>query len=197
MKLGTKWDLGQRRLSLRSALFRTNKYNAREPDPDNPLLDVLAGNQRVDGIEFQAQGHLTSRWELLSSFAYLDSKVVSSQYYPAAVGISAGECARNTLSTSGASIVSPSAGRLGPAATTCPAARPAPRRRSIPSTGLIKEVPGYWVFNAMVKHPLNEHLDLQVNVNNIANRYYYDELHPGHIVLGPGRSALIGLKFKF
>src|SRR5271154_4967099 len=66
-----------------------------------------------------------------------------------------------------------------------------------PVTGLVKEVPGYWVFNAMVKRKLTEHLDLQVNVNNIANRYYYDQLHPAHIVLGPGRSALIGLKFKF
>jgi len=66
-----------------------------------------------------------------------------------------------------------------------------------PITGLTKEVPGYWVFNAMASHPLNEHIDLQVNAYNLANRYYYDELHPGHIVLGPGRSALIGIKFKF
>ena len=35
------------------------------------------------------------------------------------------------------------------------------------------------------------------NVPDGTNRYYYDELHPAHIVLGPGRSALIGLKFKF
>ena len=49
----------------------------------------------------------------------------------------------------------------------------------------------------MASKRLTEHVDLQVNVNNIANRYYYDELHPAHIVLGPGRSALIGLKFKF
>ena len=66
-----------------------------------------------------------------------------------------------------------------------------------PTTGLLKEVPGYWVFNAMVGHPLGEHVDLQINAYNLANRYYYDELHPGHIVLGPGRSALIDLKFKF
>ena len=63
-------------------------------------------------------------------------------------------------------------------------------------TGLVKQVPGYWVFNAMVKHPLSEHVDLQVNVNNLANRYYYDELHPAHIVLGAGRSALIGLQVQ-
>jgi catecholate siderophore receptor len=66
-----------------------------------------------------------------------------------------------------------------------------------PVTGLVKQVPGYWVFNAMVSHPLAEHVDLQLNLVNIANRYYYDELHPAHIVLGPGRSALIGLRFNF
>jgi catecholate siderophore receptor len=48
----------------------------------------------------------------------------------------------------------------------------------------------------MVKHPLNEHVDLQVNVNNVANRYYYDQLHPGHIVPGSGRAAMISLKFR-
>ena len=66
-----------------------------------------------------------------------------------------------------------------------------------PTTGLVKELPGYWVFNAMVKHPLVEHVDLQANLYNIANRYYYDLPHPAHIILGPSRSATIGLKFKF
>ena len=66
-----------------------------------------------------------------------------------------------------------------------------------PTTGLVKQVPSYWVFNAMVRRPLTEHVDLQANINNLTNRYYYDLLHPGHIVLGPGRSALIGVRFKF
>ncbi len=195
-ELGTKWEIGRRHLSLRSAVFRTDKYNAREPDPANPLLNVLAGEQRVDGFEFQAQGRLTGRWELLSSFAYLDSKVVSSNYYPKSVGYPLANVPKYTFNLwteyrlprrweagGGANYVSSRT-----ASSTAPAD---------PATGLIKEVPGYWVFNAMVKRPLNEHMDVQVNVNNIANRYYYDELHPAHIVLGPGRSALVGLKFKF
>ena len=67
-----------------------------------------------------------------------------------------------------------------------------------PITGLVKAVPGYWVFNAMASHPPHTSTSTcKLNVYNIANRYYYDELHPGHIVLGPGRSALVGLKFKF
>ena len=195
-ELGTKWDLDHSHLSLRSALFRTSKYNAREPDPDNPLLDVLAGNERVDGVELQAQGHLTSRWELLSSFAYLDSKVVSSQYYPASIGYPLANVPKYTFNF-WSEYHLPKRWEVG-AGSNYVSSRTASSTAPLdPSTGLIKEVPGYWVFNAMAKHPLNEHLDLQVNVNNIANRYYYDELHPGHIVLGPGRSALIGLQFKF
>ncbi len=54
-----------------------------------------------------------------------------------------------------------------------------------PVTGLVKQVPGYWVFNAMAKYPLSEHVDLRVNVYNLADKYYYDQIHPAHIV--PGR----------
>jgi len=64
-------------------------------------------------------------------------------------------------------------------------------------TKQVKQVPSYWVFNAMVKRPITEHIDFQANVTNLADRYYYDALHPAHIILGASRSALIGLKFKF
>src|SRR6185369_13753420 len=40
-EVGSKWDLFSKKLSLRGALFRTEKLNAREPDPLNPLLNVL------------------------------------------------------------------------------------------------------------------------------------------------------------
>jgi len=66
-----------------------------------------------------------------------------------------------------------------------------------PTTHLVKQVPSYWVFNAVAKYPLGEKLDLQVNAFNVADTYYYDQIHPGHIVPGPGRSVLAGLNFKF
>jgi catecholate siderophore receptor len=85
-EIGTKWDLNHRRFSVTGAAFETEKTNAREPDPDNPLLDVLAGTQRVDGVQVQARGRVTSRWEIVSGYALLNSKTVSSQYYPGAIG---------------------------------------------------------------------------------------------------------------
>ena len=193
---GSKWEFHGGKTTLRGALFRTDKTNAREPDPTNSLLNVLAGNQHVDGVQVEWKTRLTSRWDMQTSYAYLDAKVVSSQYYPASVGARLANVPAHTFNFwseyrlghgneigTGGNFVSSRT-----ASSTVPLD---------PVTGLVKEVPGYWVFNAMAKHRLTEHVDLQANINNIANRYYYDQLHPAHIVLGPGRSALIGLKFKF
>ena len=157
---------------------------------------MLAGNQRVNGAQVEVRGRVTSRWEILTSYANLDGKVVSSNYYPAAIGATLANVPRNTFNIwndvrlpwrfeggVGANFVSSRT-----ASSTVPLD---------PTTGLVKEVPGYWVFNAMAKRRLNEHIDLQVNAYNLANRYYYDELHPAHIVLGAGRSALVGINFRF
>ena len=193
---GTKWDLPHERLSLRAAFFRTEKLNAREPDPTNSLLNVLAGNQRVNGLEADVRARLTSRWDLMASYANLDGRVVSSNYYPAAIGAQLANVPRNTFNF-WSNYRMPrrwQTGFGGNYVSTRTASSTVPLD---PVTGLVKEVPGYWVFNAMARHPLSEHVDLQLNVYNIANRYYYDELHPAHIVLGPGRSALASLRFKF
>jgi catecholate siderophore receptor len=194
-EFGSKWDFG-RHLSLRSGLFRTTKDNAREPDPNNPLLSVLAGTQRVNGVEAQVQGRITSRWNMLSSFAYLDGIVAASNYYPAAVGYPLANVPKYTFNF-WSEYRLPKRWEIGGGSNYVSSRTASATSPLDPVTGLLKEVPGYWVFNGMVKHPINEHMDFQVNVNNIANRYYYDELHPAHIVLGPGRSALVGLKFKF
>jgi catecholate siderophore receptor len=47
----------------------------------------------------------------------------------------------------------------------------------------------------MAKYAINEKIDLQVNVYNIGNKYYYDMLHPAFIVPGAGRSATFTLHY--
>jgi catecholate siderophore receptor len=195
-EFGTKWDFPRSRLSASAAAFRTDKLNAREPDPTNSLLNVLAGNQRVNGVQVQVRAHISSRWDMLGGYAHLDARVVSSNYYPASVGARLANVPANTFNF-WSTYRLPwrfETGVGGNFVSSRTASSTAPLD---PTTGLVKQVPGYWVFSAMVEHRLMEHLDFQVNITNIANRYYYDELHPAHIVLGPGRSALAGLKFKF
>jgi catecholate siderophore receptor len=195
-EFGTKWDFPQRRLSVEAAVFRTTKLNAREPDPNNPTLNVLAGTQRVNGAQLQVRSHLMSRWDLLAGYANLDGRVVNSQYYPAAMGALLANVPRNTFNF-WSTLRLPWHLELGAGGNYVSSRTASSTAPFDPVTGLVKQVPGYWVFNAMASRRISEHLEVQVNVNNIANRYYYDELHPAHIVPGPGRSALIGLKFKF
>jgi catecholate siderophore receptor len=192
---GAKWELS-RRLSVRGAMFRTDKTNAREPDPNNPLQNVLSGEQRVNGVEVEADGHITRHWQILSSYAFMDATLVKSAAFPDAVGAELANVPRHTFNAwstfdlpwrlqagGGVRYV----GRRT-ASTTVPLD---------PSTGLVKALPGYWTANAMAKRPLTRSLDLQLNVENLTDAYYFDQLHPGHIVPGAGRSALLGLAFKF
>ncbi len=193
---GSKWDFRQGRLSLRAALFRTEKLNAREPDPTNSLLNVLAGNQRVDGQQFEVRGRVMSRWEVLSSYAHLDARVIGSSYYPAAIGARLANVPAQSFSLWN-NMRLPRRWESGFGANHVSSRTASSTVPNDPVTGQLKEVPGYWVLSAMVSHPINEHIELQANVNNLTNRYYYDQLHPGHIVPGPGRSALIGFRFRF
>ncbi|MGH9345360.1 MAG: TonB-dependent receptor domain-containing protein [Terriglobia bacterium] len=126
----------------------------------------------------------------------LESKVVESQYNPASVDAQLANVPRNTLSFWSTYKLPRriEAGGGGEFVGSRAASSTAP---TDPTTGLVKEVPGYWEFNAMAKYPLTERLSLQLNVYNLADKYYYDEIHPGHIIPGAGRSASISLIFKF
>ena len=196
-EVGTKWDLLSSKLSIRSAIFRTDKTNAREPDPDNPTLNVLAGNQRVNGFEVDTTGRITDRWQLLLGYAYLDGKVVSSNYYPLSVGAQLANVPANTFNFWNTYKLPWHHMDLGGGGQFVDSRTASSTVPLDPITGLVKQVPSYWVFNAMARYPLSDRLDLQANVYNIANRFYYDQLHPAHIVPGAGRSALIGLNFRF
>jgi catecholate siderophore receptor len=193
---GTKWDFMRNKLSVTAALFDTTKTNAREPDPTNALLNVLAGNQRVIGAQVGVEGHVTRRWEILTSYARLNSEVMSSNFYPLSVGAQLANVPRNTFNAWN-NFRLPGRIQMGFGGNYVASRTASSTVPLDPITGLVKAAPSYWVFNAMASRSINDHVSLQANVYNIANRYYYDQLHPGHVVLGVGRSALVALRFRF
>jgi catecholate siderophore receptor len=195
-EIGSKWDLNNSRLSLRADLFRTTKENAREASPTNSLIYVLAGTQRVMGAEGLISGRVTNRWHVLSSYTYMHSEVVKSQYYPASVGYRLANVPNNLFNLW--TIYEPmhrlSIGAGGNYVDSRTASSTVPLD---PTTHLIKQVPSYVVLNAMASYSLSDNLALQVNVFNLANRNYIDEIHPAHIVPGAGTSGLFGLTYRF
>jgi outer membrane receptor for monomeric catechols len=47
----------------------------------------------------------------------------------------------------------------------------------------------------MAKYTVNAKFDVQLNVYNIGDTYYYDMLHPAFVIPGAGRSAMLTLNY--
>ncbi len=78
LEIGTKLDFFDGRLSATGALFRLEKTNARTAAPNDPVLQVLAGEQRTDGLELGLAGELLPKWNLSATYALLDAEMVKS-----------------------------------------------------------------------------------------------------------------------
>lgn len=209
-EVGAKWGFLNERLLMEGAWFRTEKDNARETDPTNSNNIVAAGNQLVKGVQFSVVGRLPEGMDLVAGYAYLDSDVLSSKFFPTSVGYPLANVPKQTFNLfathrlplrlngglGGNYVASRTASSTVPYVPTGFAANPNGPGYVVTSVAM-KQVPGYWIFSAMLKRPLTENLELQVNVNNLLNRYYIDLPHPSHLVPGAGASALIGVNFRF
>ncbi|WP_246792430.1 TonB-dependent receptor [Burkholderia perseverans] len=82
-EIGVKQDLIRHRLSANLALFNLNRNHILTTDPTNPVLEVLTGKQRSQGVELDIAGNLTSRWKAIFTYAYTLAKVTSDTNYPA------------------------------------------------------------------------------------------------------------------
>ena len=189
VELGTKWNVLADQVAVTAALFRLEKENARVPDPNNPGFNTLEGTQRVDGFSFNVVGQLSENWKLMAGYAFLDSKVVKSATGAAAAGTPLVNTPRHALNFF-------TEYRLFPRFEIGAGGQYASSRlaQNVPP---VKKVPGYWTFDLMAKYDLSEQMSLQLNVNNVFDKYYYEQLHPFHVVPGQGRVALLTLNFDF
>jgi catecholate siderophore receptor len=207
---GAKWSFLNERLLTEGAWFRTEKDNAHETDPTNSNNIVAAGNQLVKGVQFSVVGRLPQGMDLVAGYAYLDSAVIYSEFFPTSVGYPLTNVPKQTFNVfvthrlpwrlnaglGGNYVASRTASSTVPYVPTGYAPNPNGAGFVVTSVAM-KQVPGYWVFNAMLRRPITERLELQANVNNILNRYYIDLPHPSHLIPGAGANAQIGINFKF
>lgn len=157
---------------------------------------VLAGTQRVNGAEVAVTGRINTQWRVLSNYTHMHSEVVASQFYPNAVGVKLANVPDNIFNLW--STYQPTSRWIMGVGSNYVGSRTASSTVPLdPTTGLVKQVPGYVVFNAMGSYSVGDHVSLQANIFNIANRNYIDQIHPAHLVPGAGTSGLFGLNFKF
>jgi catecholate siderophore receptor len=182
-----KAEVLNRRLLLTAAVFRTDKTNARVPDPDNTAVNVLEGLTRVEGFELGAVGRITAQWQVFAGYTHLRSEIVETTN-AALLGKELFNTPHNAFSLwttydvtdrwtvgGGAFFVD---AMWGNAANET-------------------RVPSHWRFDAMTSYKLKPNVVLQLNVYNITNEYYYSQVYNNWAIPGPGRSAALTLRGRW
>jgi catecholate siderophore receptor len=72
---GVKLDLLDRRLAITGALFRLDRNNVKNTDPTDPTRLVLTGQQRTDGVQLAAAGHVWRGLNFTAGYASLTARV--------------------------------------------------------------------------------------------------------------------------
>ena len=185
-ELGGKWEAFGGRLMLTGALFRTEKTNARTPGLPGDPPTVLEGEQMVQGVELSASGNLTDAWYLLAGYTFLDSEITSSNN-PAEVGKRMPNAPDHSFSLWSTYRIDRALLGLGMQYVGERWANTINTRRA----------PGYWSFDAMAAYDLTDKVTARVNVYNLADNRFIDNIGGGHLVPGPARSVVLSLDFHF
>lgn len=193
-ELGTKWDLLAGDLQLNAALFRTQKDNVREKLETGQVL--LAGLQRVQGLELGAVGHLSEQWQVIANYSYLQSQTLKSRTNPRAEGQALANTPPRSFSL-WTTYQLPGDWRLGYGMRHV-------SERNLRNDEAYK-VDGYWVHQAMLGYQVTKALDLQLNLDNLLNAHYVERVRTvtgshtrsSAIEYGDARSAVLSANYRF
>ncbi|MDB5731922.1 MAG: TonB-dependent siderophore receptor [Variovorax sp.] len=197
IELGAKLDWLDGKLSTRAAIFRTEKYNERTTDSDfAQSAYLLSGKRHSAGLELDMVGRLTPQWELYASYSYIPVARIdqAGSTQQAIVGQRVGLTPRQ----SGAVWLSYQATpQLRLAGGLRGASQNRPLQGTTGAASTTAYVPGYVVSDVMVEYKFTPDLYAQLNVGNVTNRLYGDQLYPGFALAGAQRSVLLTVGARF
>jgi catecholate siderophore receptor len=188
-ELGSKWQLADHKLILTDSLFRIEKFNARVPNPDNPAFNIVGGDERVDGAQIEAKGYITRALDVDASYTYLDSEVTRTTPGGPELGAPLTNAPRNTSSVwLEYQITQPLQVGIG--------GLQASSQLGQDTAAAYLVAPGYVIWNAMAKYVLSPKVGVQLNLDNLTDKYYIEEVHPAHVVPGEGFVALLSVTVR-
>ncbi|WP_236698344.1 TonB-dependent siderophore receptor [Xylophilus sp. Leaf220] len=199
IELGAKLDWLDGKLSTRGAIFRTEKYNERTTDADFAgTAYTLSGKRHTAGLELDVVGRITPQWEVYGSYTWVPVAKIDAAGVAAGAQASVGQRVGLTPKQSGAVWVSYQATpKLRVALGGHGATENRPLTGTTGAASATARVPGFMVADAMAEYKFTPDVFAQINVNNLRNKAYGDQLYPGFTILGPKRQVLATLGVRF
>ncbi len=179
-EVGSKWDFANGRLSLNTAIFRTENRNVifTVDATTIPPLYNQDDSQRVNGVSVGSIGRLTSAWEVFANFAYLDSSLETQN------DVNRGN--RLTLTPEYSASVWTTY-RL-PIRLTVGGGIRATDAVFVNAANTI-ESPGYRLVDGLVEYEVNRNLTLRLNLTNLTDETLHPQRQQQRRPLQPGPAA--------
>jgi catecholate siderophore receptor len=192
LELGGKVKIFNNAAELTVAIFDTRVKNVRITDPDDPTVQEAPFDQHVDGVELGVNGYITDIWEVTANYTHMRDKVTASTD-----PLSLGQNAPNTPHDAGnvwTTVEPTSAWTLGGGFTVM--------SHRFADTENTAGVPGYVVVNAMTSYKINEHFNVQLNLNNVLDKlyftgFYYTGVQENHALPSAGRTLIGMANYRF
>lgn len=197
IEIGAKLDWLDGNLSTRAALFHTEKYNERTTDADFAgTAFLLSGKRHTAGLELDVVGRLTPQWEVYLSYAYTPTARIDAAGTTALATV--GQRVGLTPKNSGSVWVSYQATpKLRVAAGLNGASENFALTGNSGAAQLTARAAGFVVGDAMAEYKFTPDTYMQVNVTNVANKIYGDQLYPGFVILGAPRTVKLTVGTRF
>jgi len=190
MEIGTKGDLLDKQLSVTAAVFKIQKNNARVSIDAN--TQAVAGKQEVEGFELGIAGNLTKKWTVFGGYSHMNSKLVDNGSYSGAAANNGNQfpnTPEDSFSLWNTYEILPKL-TLGAGVYYV--------SRVFGNTANTLYVPSYVRYDAMATYAVNKNVTLQLNVQNLTDKIYYDQAFTTHYAhMAPGRSAVLSANMRF
>lgn len=197
IELGAKLDAESGNLSTRFALFHSTKFNERNRDEESvtPTTYLLSGERYAAGFEVDIAGRLNRDWEVFLSYAWIPVARIdkgasdgTTLLQGEMVGARPGLTPRHSA-TAWTTYKVGSHWRVGGGLNA--------RSGMTPLQITAFTTPGYVTADLMAEYQVMRDLALKLNVTNVTNKLFADNIYRGHYVPGAARSVQLGASYKF
>jgi catecholate siderophore receptor len=183
-EVGAKWDVAGS-LEFAASLYRLDRGNVAVADPVNPALTNLVDGQRTRGVEMSVGGSIAKRWSIVGAYAYQDGEITRSLSPSARAGARLAQLPEHSFSIWNRYDFTPAWG-LGAGVIH--------RDEIYASTDNIVTLPSFTRVDAAVFFTINNHLQAQINIENVFDSEYYAFAH-SNTNITPGSPRAIRLSW--